>query len=256
MNIAPRIVLLVVVAIIIAVAFQALVDLIFRPNRLESAQKAAGDLFIQPVSGLYGVLLAFLLAAALTGYQDLRGGIAIESNALADLVRISDLLPPPAGHEIRTATLEYARSVVDDEWRRMAEGTGSDRTSTALANLWRQVQAFDPQTSAESNLQSLALDLVRSITLQRQLRIVAAARTIPKIVWVILSFGAATSIALSSFSAPPRLFLRYAFLAVLAVMITLTLYTLYVLSHPFGTDTPLIAPERLQQVRELIQQLQ
>lgn len=47
-----------------------------------------------------------------------------------------------------------------------------------------------------------------------------------------------------------------AILAALAVMITLTLYTLYVLSHPFGTDTPLIAPERLQQVRELIQQLQ
>jgi len=256
MNAVPQIALLVSIAIVVAAACQLLVDLLFRPNRIEAAQRAAGDLFIQPISGLYGVLLAFLLAAALGTYQDLRGGIAIESNAIADLIRISDLIPPPAGQELRTATIEYARSVVDDEWPRMVEGTGSARTAAALANLWHQVQAFDPSTSAESNIQALALDLVRSITLQRQLRIIAAARTIPSIVWVILYFGAAASIILSSFSAPSRLFLHYAFLAILAIMITLTLYTLYALSHPFGTAVSVISPERFLQVRELIHQLQ
>lgn len=256
MNVALTIALLIIAAIVAAVACQALVDLVFRPNRLEAAQQAAGDLFIQPVSGLYGVLVAFLLAAALSGYQELRGGIAVESNALADLVRIADLLPPPANHEIRAAALEYAHSVITDEWRRMAEGSGSARTSTALANLWRQVQSFAPQTAAETNVQALALDLVRSITLQRQLRIVAATRTIPSIVWVILGFGAVISIVLSSFSAPPRFSLRYAFLAALAVMIALTLYTLYVLSHPFGTAVHIISPERLLQGQEMLRQVQ
>lgn len=46
-----------------------------------------------------------------------------------------------------------------------------------------------------------------------------------------------------------------AILAALAVMITLTLYTLYVLSHPFGTAVPFISPERLLQAQEHIQQL-
>lgn len=255
MSVAAAITLLVIVAVVVAVACQALVDLIFRPNRLEAAQQAAGDLIIQPVSGLYGVLVAFLLAAALTGYQNLRGGIAIESNALADLIRIAELLPPPAGFEIRAAALEYTRSVITDEWPRMAEGSGSNKTSTALANLWRQVQSFAPQTTAETNVQALALDLVRSITLQRQLRIVAATRSIPPIVWVILSFGAAISIVLSTFSAPPRLLLRHAFVAMLAVMIALTLYTLYVLSHPFSTAVPLLDPARLMQAQQILQEL-
>jgi hypothetical protein len=256
MSAAPTIALLVVVAIVVAVACQTLVDLLFRPNHLEAAQQAAGDLFIQPVSGLYGVLVAFLRAAALAGYQNLRGGIAIESNALADLIRIADLLPPPVGYEIRAAALEYTRSVITDEWPRMAEGSGSTKTSAALANLWRQVQTFAPQTSAETNIQALALDLVKSITLQRQLRILAATRSIPIIVWVILGFGAVISIVLSTFSAPPRLFLRHAFVAMLAVMIALTLYALYVLSQPFGAAIPLISPERLLQAQEMLQELQ
>lgn len=46
-----------------------------------------------------------------------------------------------------------------------------------------------------------------------------------------------------------------AILAVAPVMITLTLYTLYVLSHPFGTTVPFISPERLLQAQEHIQQL-
>lgn len=256
MSIASTVALLVVVAVVVAVACQALVDLLFRTSRLEAAQQAAGDLFIQPVSGLYGVLVAFLLAAALSGYQDLRGGVAIESNAIADLVRIADLLPPPAGLEIRAAALEYTSSVINDEWARMTEGSASAETSAALANIWRQVQSFAPQTASETNAQALALDLVRSIALQRQLRIVAATRTIPSIVWVILAFGAAISIVMSSFSAPPGFLLRHAFLAALAVMIALTLYTLYVLSHPFGTAVPFVTPERLLQARELLQELQ
>jgi hypothetical protein len=256
MSAAPSIALIVVIAIVLAVACQALVDRLFRPKYLEAAQQAAGDLFIQPVSGLYGVLVAFLLAAALAGFQDLRGGIVIESNALADLIRIADFLPPPVGYEIRAAALEYTRSVITDEWHRMADGSSSSTTSTALGNLWRQVQAFAPQNAGEANVQAVALDLVRTITLQRQLRIVAATRTIPSIVWVILGLGAAISIVLSSFSAPPRLFLRYAFLAALAVMIALTLYALYVLSHPFGGAIPLITPERLMQAQEMFQRLQ
>lgn len=255
MSVAATVTLLVVIAIAIAVACQTLVDRLFRTNRLEAAQHVAGDLIIQPVSGLYGVLVAFLLAAALTGYQNLRGGIAIESNAIADLIRIADQLPPPAGYEIHAAALEYARSVIDDEWPRMAEGSGSPATSTALANLWRQVQGFAPQTATETNLQALALDLVRSITLQRQLRIVAATRSIPRIVWVILGFGAAVSTVVSSFSTPPRFFIRHAFLAALAVMIALTLYALYVLSHPFSSAFPMISPERLLQAEEFLQQL-
>jgi hypothetical protein len=240
------------VAIAFAVACQALIDHLIRPTQLETAQHTVGDLVIQPVSGLYGVLVAFLLAGALTGYQELRRGITNETTALIDLGRIAESLPPPTGYEIRAATLEYTRSVIVDEWPRLAQGGSSSQTSAALANLWHPVQAFSPQSAGDANLHALALDLVRTIALQRRLRILAASRTIPALVWVILAFGGAITVVLSTFSAPPRQPLRHAFVASLAIIIALALYSLYVLSHPFGSAVPLISPERLLNVQELL----
>jgi hypothetical protein len=246
------IILIVVLASVFAVASQVLIDRLIEPAQLASAQQTVGDLIIQPVAGLYGVLVAFLLAGALSNYQDLRRGVANEANALIDLTQIANLLPPPTGYEIRAAALAYTRSVITDEWPRMAEGGSSSQTTLALADLWRSIATYSPPSAGDANLHALALDLTQTIALQRQLRILAASRTIPALIWVILGFGGIVTILLSTFSAHPPRRLRYTFVAAMAVIIALSLYTLFVLSHPFESAIPLISPERLQSVQEFL----
>jgi hypothetical protein len=246
------IVLIVLIAIAFAVACQVLMDRLLPPAQLETAQQTIGDLFSQPVSGLYGVLIAFLLAGALTSFQDLRRNVATEANALVDLVRLAGSLPPPTGYEIRAAALAYASSAVEDEWPLLAEGASSPRTTRALTELWRPITSYSPPTAGEANIHALALDLVETIGTERRLRILAARRTIPALVWVVLGFGGILTILLSTFSVPPGRYLRHSFVAGLAIIVALTLYTLYVLSHPFGSVLPLISPERLQSVQELL----
>lgn len=243
--------LILVLTVAFAVIVQALIDRLVPPGELEPSQHSIADLIIQPASGVYGVLLAFILAAALAGYQDLRRGIAIEANAVIDLVQLSDNFPAPTNTEIRAAALTYARSVVTDEWPMLAKGTSSPETTAALSELWHPISRFSPATAGDANLHSVALDLVQTISTQRRLRILAAGRSIPMLVWLILDFGGISTIVLSSFSpSPPRRRLRYAFVAVLAVLIALSLASLYVLGHPFGAAVPLIPPQRLLNVQE------
>lgn len=139
-----------------------------------------------------------------------------------------------------------------DEWPRLAKGGSSSNTTLALADLWRPVATYAPTSAGDANLHAAALDLVETVTLQRRFRLLAASRTIPALVWVILGFGGIVTVLLSTFSAPPPRLLRHTFVAALAVMIALSLYTLYVLNHPFGAGLPLISPERLQSVQELL----
>lgn len=245
------ILLVVVVAIATAVIGQVVINHLVGPAQLVPAQETVGALVIQPVAGLYGVLVAFLLAGALTNFQDLRRGIANETNALVDLVRIADLLPPPTDYEIRAAALAYTRLVIE-EWPHLAEGGAGSRTAKALADLWQPVATYSPSTSGDANLHAVALDLVQTIGQQHRLRLLAANRAIPALVWVILGFGGIVTIMLSTFSAPSARYLRPAFVSALAVTIALSLYTLYVLSHPFGAGVPLISPDRLQIVQDLL----
>lgn len=243
--------LILVLTVALAVFIQALIDRLVPADERKPSQQSIGDLIIEPASGVYGVLVAFILAAALSSYQDLRRGIAIEANAVIDLIRLSDHFPAPTNAEIRAAALKYTRSVVVDEWPMLARGSSSPQTTDALSALWRPIARFSPATAGEANLHSTALGLVQTIGAQRRLRIVAADRSIPPLVWLFLGFGGVSTIVLTSFSSPPpRRRLRYAFVAALAVLIALSLASLYALGHPFGAALPLIAPQRLLDVQE------
>lgn len=252
MNAAAVGVLIIIAAIALALIGQALVDRLFRPDTLERAQKVVGDLFIQTVGGLYGVLVAFLLAGALAAFQTLRGTLTVELNALVDLARVAQYLPAPAGEEIGTEIRAYARSLVEDEWPRLAEGSGSPQTTEALSRLWQRVATFAPATAGETNLHAQALELSRTIGEQRRILLLAARRTIPALVWWVLGIGAVITVGMATLSVHPPRKLRFALVASMAVLIAISLYTLYALSHPFGPTLSIVDPQRLSEVQALL----
>lgn len=252
MNAAALGALIIIAAIALALVGQALVDRLLRPDTLERAENVVGNLFSQAVSGVYGVLVAFLLAGALTSFQALRGNLTVELNALIELARLAQALPAPAAAEIGEATRAFAFSLVDDEWPHLAEGRANPRTTAALTRLRQLVATFSPSSAGEANLHAAALDLVRTIGEQRRILILAARRGLPALVWWILGIGGVVSIGISTLSAPPFRPLRFVLVAALTVLIALALYTLYALSHPFGPVLSIVDPQQLAEVRALL----
>lgn len=242
-------------AVALALGLQALIYRFVAPRTLSAAQGVVGGLFIQPISGLYGVLVAFLLAGALAAHQSIRSNLMLEVDAMIDLGRLAHALPEPACREVSDALGEYARSIVEDEWQLLKEGHGSPQTTMAFSQLWHAVSTYAPATAGEANLHARALELIGTLGTQRRLRILSSNLQFPALLWAILILGAVITISLGTYSALGSHPLQASFIASLAAIIALSLYVLFVLNNPFAAELGTIGPERISEVREMLEEL-
>lgn len=144
---------------------------------LEKVERPAGELFMAAGAGLYGVLVAFVLSAALSNFDRVREAGASEADSIANLASVAAGLPAPAEQEIRAAIANYARALLEEE-RTKGSGAGSD-ASTALRTLRSLIVGFKPKGEGETNLHAAALDLVNRASDQRRARLAAGAHGCP-----------------------------------------------------------------------------
>jgi len=180
------------------------------------------------LAGLYGVLVAFMLAGAWDRLDGLRNTLAAEFTALADLEFISSLMPPPIRAEIAAEVDKYRNQLREE----LSVRPGTRETSTAApvdTQMVKAIISFQPQTPGETQLQRIALDLIRELGDQRRIRS-NSDEPLPLVVWFILIGG---SIAvLGVIAVITRNPLGWLFLACFGVVIGLSLFSIYALSHP------------------------
>jgi hypothetical protein len=224
-----RALLVVAVAVALALAGRAALGRYSRPEWVAEAQPTA-DMVIEAMAALYGVLVAFLLSGAWERFDQTRGTMMLEANAIADLGQVAALFPEPLRDDLSAAVEAYRVSVIA-ELPQLAEGGRSTEPDAILDRLWRILAGFEPATPAQVDLQSRAFDAVEELADQRRFRLQAIRRTLPPILWVILVGGAAAVlVVVASSSADGRLPAVY--LALLSAMISFALFAIYALSHP------------------------
>ncbi|MBX6363810.1 MAG: DUF4239 domain-containing protein [Gemmatimonadetes bacterium] len=212
---------------------------VVRPAQVAAAQPTA-EVVMEAMAGLYGVLLAFILAGAWQRLGDTRANLALEANALADLRRTARLLPAPLGDRLG-AEVEAYRVRAVEELPLAADGRTSPAVDSTQERLWRTLTDFAPATPGESALQSHAFDALTELEDQRRLRLAAQRRALPPLLWVILIGGAAAVLGLVAVSsAGERLPALY--LALLAAVISFALYATYAMAYPLrsGLATDLL----------------
>ena len=229
MPITLRALLVVAVAVALALAGRAVLGRYSRPEWVAEAQPTA-DMVIEAMAALYGVLVAFLLSGAWERFDQTRGTMMLEANAIADLGQVAALFPEPLRDELSAAVEAYRVSVIA-ELPQLAEGGRSTEPDAILDRLWRILAGFEPATPPQVDLQSRAFDAVEELADQRRFRLQAIRRTLPPILWVILVGGAvAVLVVVASSSVDGRLPAVY--LALLSAMISFALFAIYALSHP------------------------
>lgn len=90
------------------------------------------------VSTLFALFAGFLLAQVVSQKSTALRAVQTESAALQTLA--IDSAASQGGEAIRAAISDYTRSVVTDEWPRMLNESGSDKTQAALFALIRTVR--------------------------------------------------------------------------------------------------------------------
>ena len=195
----------------------------------------------------YGVLLAFVVFVTWSGYDDATKNLQLEANEVADIFHITQTFPNPAGETIRQTLLDYVTSLYNNELKRMSEGEISLHSNEAMLKLITVFYHIDEKSLPNDAIYAEALKRLNNLAEYRRLRIFAGNDTVPAVVWLVLLVGSVISISYTYFFGMKNIRAQYLIAGSLTVTITLILFLIYVLDHPF-TGTSMVSSEPLKQV--------
>jgi hypothetical protein len=154
------------------------------PLRERIARGALGLPTFVAVSTLFALFAAFLLSGTITQKDRASATVQAESAALLGLGVYSE--SAHGGEDIRAAIRAYARSVVADEWPRLAQESSSSETERALLALVRVVRAGPAAGGLSSAVHGQMLSLVQKIVEARTDRIAIVAGHFQQFSWSAL----------------------------------------------------------------------
>jgi uncharacterized membrane protein len=249
--------LLVAIATLVAVVGMVLVQHLVATERRKQHNDVAG--FIYAVLGVsYAVLLGLMLIAVWEQWNAAESVASDEANELAGIFYFAHALPQPEGRHIQELAYDYAQVVVEEEWPLMEQGSSSPQAWASLDELRVAVLELDPPTAAQQVPYSQArynevLEQLHGVGDGRRERLLAANEGLPTILWVVLIGGGVITIAFTYLFGLESTVVHTLMVAALALVLSLSLFTIAALDYPFRGDVR-IHPDAFEQVLERFQE--
>jgi hypothetical protein len=183
-------------AVIAVVAIAAVAGLVaFRTFVDEDSIRGAGDSlgsYLQVLGGIYAVLLAFVVVVVWGQFNDARGFVHREANALSDLYRTASGLPEEARRTIQQGLRDYVDAVIADEWGAMTCGDHHtiDAIGQRLDRVWSAIHTCMPLNECQHTVYAEVLARFNDLSETRTNRLSAATSKIPTAMNVLLYTGA------------------------------------------------------------------
>jgi hypothetical protein len=253
LNLPPAISFLIVSVITTAIALAGLrlVRKKYSAEALKENHEVAAIIF-NAFGLLYAVVVAFVVFVTWTGYDDATKNLQMEANEVDDIFHIAKAFPDPANKIIRQGLIDYTASVYNDELKRMAQGDISLHSNRSMARLITVFYEMDEKSIPKKELYAESLKRLDNLAQYRRLRIFAGNNAVPPVIWLVLLVGGVITVSYTFFFGMKNVVAQYIITAALTVTITLILFLIYVLDHPF-TGTSKVSSEPLKQVMEIVQ---
>jgi hypothetical protein len=244
--------LIVAVAMLVAVGGLVLVQRLFSTERRKQHNDVAG--FIYAVLGVaYAVLLGLMLIAVWEKWNAAEATTTDEANELAGIFWWAHALPQPEGRHIQELVRSYAQVVVEEEWPLMAQGRSSPKAWATLDELRGTILGLDPPTGAQQVRYNQVLEQLHGLGDARRERLLAASEGLATILWVVLIGGGVITIAFTYLFGLENTVVHTLMVAALAMILSLSLFTVAALDYPFKGDVR-IHPAAFEQVLERFQE--
>ena len=227
-------VLVVCVASLAAVAGLTLVQrLVPSPRRQHRSNDAAVAIY-QTLGVVYAVLLGLVVIAVWEEYGTAAETVESEANAVAEIAWLAHGLPEPDGLQLQELARSYAQEVVEEEWPQMEQGRVGQRGWDLIDDVRVALQEVEPRTEPEQALYAEGQDQVQRLADARRMRLVAAEERTPAVLWVVLVLGGVATIGFTYLFGLEATWANRLMVATLAAVISLALFTVGVLEHPFS----------------------
>src|SRR5215208_6029473 len=233
--------LIVAVATVIAVGGLVLVQSLVPTERRKQHNDVAGF--------IYAVLLGLMLIAVWEQWNAAQDVASDEANQLAGIFWFAHALPQPEGRHIQELSRSYAQVVVEEEWPLMEQGRSSPKAWDTLDELRATILGLDPPTGAQQVRYNQVLEQLHALGDARRERLLAANEGLATILWVVLIGGAVVTIAFTYLFGLDNTVVHTLMVAALAMILSLSLFTVAALDYPFKGDVR-IHPAAFEQVLE------
>jgi Na+/proline symporter len=201
---------------------------------------------------LYAVVVAFVVFVTWNGYDDATKNLQLEASQVIDLFHSAKAFPDPASKVIQDELINYANSVQNDELRRMAGGEIGLYSTGSLRNLIGVFDRMEDKAIPNRELYMESLRRLNNLAEYRRLRIFAGNDTVPPMMWLIMLVGGVIMVLYTYFFGVRNIRAQYGMTSALTIMISLILFVVYVLDHPF-TGTGKVSARPFSEAMELMQ---
>ncbi len=201
---------------------------------------------------LYAVVVAFVVFVTWNGYDEATKNLQLEASQVLDIFHSAKAFPDPASKIIQDGLISYTNSVHNDELRRMAGGDIGIYSTDSLRNLIAVFDGMNDKSLPNRELYMESLRRLSNLAEYRRLRIFAGNDTVPPMVWLILLVGGLITVSYTYFFGVRNIRGQYIMTSALTIMISLILFLVYVLDHPF-TGTGRVSARPFSEAMELMQ---
>jgi Protein of unknown function (DUF4239) len=201
-----------------------------------SIRRAHNDLAgftIAIISVLYAVLLAFIAIATWESFSRASDIVENESDYAGGMYLDTAGLPDAKGLEIRKALEKYVSVVINVEWPIQRQGITPDQGWIPLRDLATAIATIHPQTSGEAVIEAELLKSWNELYDARSSRLSAVQGHVPGVIWCIVFFGAAITIAYTYLFGFENFALHLAMTAIVAATLALVIVMIIALDWPF-----------------------
>ncbi len=231
----PAIALTVLCSVTLALSFLGLklVRKKFEEDTLKQNHEVGGLIF-NAFGLIYAVLVAFVVFATWTEYDDSKKNTDLEAIEITDLFRNSNALPDSIKSLIRQQLAQYLNDVINDEWPMLQKGETSAKTVASYNRIWDIYTSMDVKNIPNVYIYQESLKHLNDLGERRRTRLFDSSNNIPGIIWATLLFGGVMTVIYTYFFSTKKFYPQYMMTAALTILNTLILYMIYVLDNPFS----------------------
>lgn len=203
-------------------------------KREQHSNEVAG-FFFGALSLIYSLILAFVIVAVWTNYDDLNKTIEKEADKLNSILAHSENLPENFRKPLVCALTAYCYQVIHKEWE--MQKPEEPHHPSAIPALRTTLLSLEPQTKAEENVYAVMDDDLSCISDLRRARLDHTRSRVPGLIWFILKAGSVMLVLFSYFFYTASENLKRLYIFFLSSSIAMNLFLVYTLDHPFSGDT-------------------
>jgi Protein of unknown function (DUF4239) len=181
----------------------------------------------------YAVILGFMLYSVWTAFGEANLNVDLEANALRNIYRLAEGLPPQQRAELEAETRAYADAVIQRDWPAMANRQIPEGSHEINEKMWRTLMSVRTASPSELMAEDHALSELSVLTEHRRTRLIQSTFRLPAIFWAVLLTGGAVTVFSASMFGSENSVLHAIQVFSFTLLITLVLLAIADVNLPF-----------------------